>query len=99
MSENNIKYRRQADDLLSVLKVTDSPKIGAWGGRRRNYLREHQHAVYIGMLFSGKPNAYLEKINRQTEAMLFQSIKQFSAVHGVTERLKQKSDALGAPHE
>ena len=94
MSENNIKYRRQGDDLLPELKVTDSPKIGAWGEHRRKYLREHQHAVYIGMLFSGKQNAHLEK-NRQAEAMFFQSYKQFSAVEGVTEGLKAKIRCSG----
>ena len=94
MSENNIKYRQHGDYLLPELKVPDSPTIGVWGKRRRKYLREHQHAIYTGMLLSGKLNAHLEEIDRQAETMFSQLVKQFSDAEGVTEGLKAENQML-----
>lgn len=91
MSENNIKYRQHGEYLLPDLEVPESPTIGVWGERRRKYLREHQHAIYTGMLLSGKLNAHLEEIDHQTETMFFQLVKQFSDAEGVTEGLKAEN--------
>ena len=94
MSENNIKYHQQGDYLLPELKVPDSPKISVWGERRRKYLREHQHAIYTGMLLNSKLNAHLEEIDRQAETMFSQLVKQFSNTEGVTEKLKAENQML-----
>ena len=94
MSENNIKYRQQGDYLLPELKIPASPTIGVWGECRRKYLREHQHAIFIGMLLSGKLNAHLEEIDRQAEAMFSLLVKQLSNAEGITEGLKAESQML-----
>ena len=67
MSERTIKHHQQGDYLLPELNAPESPIIGVWGERRRKYLREHQHAIYTGMLLSGKLNAHLEEIDHQCE--------------------------------
>ena len=94
MSENNIKYRQQGDYFLPELNVPDSPKTGVWGECRRKYLREHQHAIYTGMLLSSKLNAHLEEIDRQAETMFSQLVKQFSDAEGETEGLKAENQML-----
>ena len=94
MSENNIKYRQQGDYFLPELNVPDSTKTGVWGECRRKYLREHQRAIYTGMLLSGKLNAHLEEIDRQAETMFSQLVKQFSDAEGVTEGLKAENQML-----
>ena len=94
MSENNITYFKCGDYLLPDVSATESPRIGVWGERRRKYLREHQHAIYTGMLLSGKLNTHLEEIDRQAETMFSQLVKQFSDDEGVTEGLKAENQML-----
>ena len=64
--------------------------IGIWGQRHCNYLREHKHAIYSGLLISGKLNTYLRNIDRQAEAMLSHLVKQMTMQEGITEELKAK---------
>ena len=62
--------------------------IGIWGQRHCNYLHEHKHAVYSGLLISGKLDSYLRDIDRQAEALFSQLVKQMAAQEGITEQLK-----------
>lgn len=94
MSENKTTYVKCGEYLLPKLSVPESPQIGVWGERRRTHLREHQHAIYTGMLLSDKLNAHLEEIDRQAEAMFSLLVKQFSDAEGVTERLKAENQML-----
>ena len=94
MSERNIKYHQQGDYLLPELKIPASPTIVVWGERRRKYLREHQHAIYTGMLLNGKLNAHLEEIDRQAKALFSKLIKQFPDAEGVSEGLKAERQLL-----
>ena len=80
--------------MLPELKIPASPIIVVWGERRRKYLREHQHAIYTGMLLNGKLNAHLEEIDRQANSMFSQLVKQLSDTEGVTEQLKAKNQLL-----
>lgn len=65
--------------------------IGIWGQRHGRYLREHKHAVYSGLLISGKLDSYLREIDQQAEAMLSQVVKQMAAQEGITEKLKDNN--------
>ena len=49
---------------------------GIWGQRHCNYLREHKHAIYSGLLISGKLDGYLREIDQQAEMMFSQLVKQ-----------------------
>ena len=59
----NISYHHEGDYLIPDLIPPESPNIGIWGMRRRDYLRKHHDGLYTGMLLSGKLNAHLEEIS------------------------------------
>ena len=68
--------------------------IGIWGQRHCKYLREHNHAIYSGLLISGKLDSYLQDIDRQAGAMLSRLVKEFSEKEGITEKLKAENQML-----
>ena len=83
-----ITYHREGDYLLPDLTVPDSPNIGVWGMRRRDYLRKHRSGIYTALLLSGKLNAHLEEIDRAADEMFELLIEQNAALEGVTEQMK-----------
>lgn len=87
---NEITYHREGDYLLPDLIPPDSPRIGIWGMRRREFLRKHQGGIYTGLLLSGKLNAHLEEVDRQAEEMLYQMVDRMAHAESVTEQLKAK---------
>jgi len=86
--KTELTYHREGDYLLPDLIPPETPKIGVWGMRRRDYLRKYHDGVYTGMLLSGKLNAHLEEIDRSAYEMLDLMMKQYSVREGVTEQLK-----------
>jgi len=83
-----ITYRREGDYLLPNLIPPESPNIGIWGMRRRDYLRKHKGPIYTAMLLSETLNAHLEEIDRAADEMFDLLMKQHAAREGVTEALK-----------
>ena len=84
-----LKYELVGDYYL--IAGDDEPEqkpIGIWGQRHCNYLREHKHAVYSGLLISGKLDGYLRDIDRQADAIFSQLAKQMAAQEDITETLK-----------
>ena len=81
-------YHREGDYLIPDLTPPPSPQIGVWGLRRKNYLLKYREPIYTAMLLSGKLNAHLEEVDRQTEEMLFRLVDQMVRAEGVTEQLK-----------
>ena len=86
-----ITYHYEGDYLIPDLIPPESPKIGVWGMRRRNYLRKYHDGIYTGMLLSGKLNAHLEEIDRSANEMFDLLMKQYAARGGVTEQLKAEN--------
>ena len=74
--------------LIAGDEEPEHEPIGFWGQRHCNYLREHKHAIYSGLLISGKLNCYLREIDRQAEVMFSRAVKQMAAQEGITEKLK-----------
>lgn len=66
---NELTYRREGDYLLPDLIPPEAPRIGVWGMRRREFLRNHRDGIYTGLLLSGKLNAHLEEIDYSANAM------------------------------
>ncbi len=89
MSE--ITYHREGDYLLPDLIPPGAPRIGAWGMRRRDFLRKHHDGIYTGLLLSGKLNAHLEEIDRSANEMFDLLVKQYAEREGVTEQLKAEN--------
>ena len=87
----NLSYHQEGDYLLPDLLPPESPSIGIWGLRRRNYLRKHHDGIYTGMLLSGKLKAHLEEVDRAANEMLDLLIQQYAAREGVTEELKARN--------
>ena len=83
-----IWYQRHGDYYLPDLEPPESPKVGKFGSLRNTYLREHRRPIHTGMLFSGKLNAHLEKIDRQANEMLDRLVKQYAAAEHISEELK-----------
>lgn len=84
----NISYHHEGDYLIPDLIPPESPNIGIWGMRRRDYLRKHHDGLYTGMLLSGKLNAHLEEIDRAANEMFELLMKQYTDREAVTEELK-----------
>ena len=87
----NTTYHREGDYLLPDLVPPESPKIGVWGMKRRDYLRKNHDGIYTGMLLSGKLNAHLEEIDRSANEMFDLLMKQYTAREGVSEQLKAEN--------
>ena len=77
--------------MIPDLIPPESPQIGIWGMRRREFLRKHHGGIYTGLLFSGKLNAHLEEIDRSANEMFDLLMKQYAESEGVTEKLKAES--------
>ena len=86
--EMRVTYHAEGEYLLPDLVLPESPNIGAWGERRRQYLRKAKRAIYDGMLMQGTLNAHLEETDRQAEELLDRLTKQLAEHEGVTEALK-----------
>lgn len=90
-----LKYELVGDYYL--IAGEDKPEqepIGIWGQRHGKFLREHKHAIYSGLLISGKLDSYLRDIDRQAEAMFSQLVAQIAAQDGITETLKAEDQVL-----
>ena len=85
---NTITYHREGDYLLPDLVPPESPHIGIWGMRRRDYLRKHRNGIYTGMLLTGKLNAHLEEIDRAANEMFDLLVEQYADRESVTEQFK-----------
>lgn len=86
----NLTYHRAGDYLLPNLIPPESPRIGAWGLRRKNYLLKSKDGIYTGLLLSGELNAHLEETDHAAEKMLFQLVETMAEREGITETLKAK---------
>ena len=87
---NEISYHREGDYLLPDLIPPESPRIGIWGTRRKQYLQQYHDGIYTGLLLSGKLNAHLEEIDRAANEMFDLLINQYAERQGVTEELKAR---------
>ena len=83
-----LTYHWEGDYLIPDLIAPESPHIGIWGERRRQFLRKHQWPVHAAMLMNGTLNAHLEAVDSSAEEMLSQLITQLAAREGITESLK-----------
>ena len=93
MSEK-LTYHWEGDYLIPDLIPPESPYIGIWGERRRQYLRTVKRPIYTGMLLSATLNAHLEEIDHSAENMFDQFVTQMAAREGVTEQLKAEDQML-----
>lgn len=87
MSEK-LTYHREGDYLIPNLIAPESPNIGIWGQRRKNYLKKNRSGIYTGMLLSGELNAHLEETDCTASKMAERLIAEIAKREGITEQLK-----------
>ena len=85
---SSLWYELCGDYYVPCLEAPKSPKLGKFGRMRNTFLREHQSAIYTGMLFGGKLKAHLEEIDRQANEMLDRLVWEYAAAEQITEELK-----------
>ena len=83
-----LTYHWEGEYLLPDLIAPESPHIGIWGERRRQFLRKNQRAVYDAMLMRGTLNAHLEEVDRTAGEMFDRLVTQMAEREGITEALK-----------
>ena len=86
-----LTYHCAGDYLLPDLIPPESPRIGAWGLRRKNYLLKSKDGIYTGLLLSGELNAHLEETDRSANEMLARIIESMAEYEGITETLKAEN--------
>ena len=69
-------------------------KIGIWGQRHLDYIKEWRKGFYSELVLSGKLNAYLADINEQAQTMYDRLMKQLIEQEGITEQLKAENQML-----
>ena len=89
--KTELTYHREGEFLIPDLIPPESPKIGVWGMKRRDYLRKHHDGIYTGMLLTGKLNTHLEEIDRSANELFDLLMKQYAAREDVTEKLKAEN--------
>lgn len=85
---NGLWYELCGDYYVPCLEAPESPRVGKFGRLRISFLREHQGAIYTGMLFSGKLNAHLEEIDRQANEMLDRLVWEYTSAEQISEERK-----------
>ncbi len=87
------RYERQGDYILPCLTVPpeEEKQIGVFGQRHLRYLREYRKVTYTNLLTSGRLNAYLAEIDRQTQERFERLIEQMKQAQGITEQLKAEN--------
>ena len=86
-----ITYHQEGDYLIPDLVPPESPRIGIWGERRRQFLRRHRKPLYSGMLMSGTLNAHLEEVDREAERLFDRLTEEMAKRDGITEPLKAEN--------
>ena len=83
-----LTYHWEGEYLIPDLIAQESPHIGIWGERKRQFLRKHQRLVYDAMLMSGTLNAHLEEVDCAAEEMMDRLMTQMAEREGITEAMK-----------
>ena len=83
-----ITNHHEGDYLIPDLVPPESPHIGIWGERRRQFLRRHRKPLYSGMLMSGTLNVHLEEIDR--EAGQLEWVRRMNAIRLTAEEIVRK---------
>lgn len=85
-------YRQEGDYLLPNLKLPpqDARPLGKYGRMHLRYLRKHHHAVYTGLLLSGKLDAHLHEVDERATAQVNEIVTAMAKADGTDEALKAR---------
>ena len=86
--KNGLWYKLEGDYYVPCVTVPEVKQTGIWGERRRHFLKDHQKALYIGMMLDDTLEAHLQEINTSAEQMFDQLVRAMAEDENVTEQLK-----------
>ena len=94
--KSEITYTRQGDYLLPDLKLPEQPKvkIGIWGRRHEQYIKQYHKIRYFNLLTGCKLTAYLADIDKDATEMFDRLVEQLAKQEGITEQIKSKDQML-----
>ena len=95
--QNGGTYRKVGDYYIPNITVPPEEKdirIGIWGMRYKNYLKENKRVTFTIMQMNGTLWQHLADIDKQAEEMFNQFIKDMAKAEGVTEQLKAENQML-----
>ena len=81
-------YHLEGDYLLPNLETPESPAIGIWGERRRQYLQASQKALYTATLLGDTLNAHLAEVDKSASELFERLVEQLKRRDDITEELK-----------
>ena len=69
------------------------PRVGIWGQRHYNYLKNSNPTVVNVMRMKGTLEQYLTDLDRDAQEMFELLIKQYAELKGITEEFKAENQA------
>ena len=81
-------YRNDGDYLLPNVAAPEQPAFGTFGQRHYAYIRKHDKMLFSSLWLSGKLNAYIENIDRQSDELFSRLVRDLEKNENVAERLK-----------
>lgn len=87
-----LTYTQVGDYLLPNLVMDPQPEgdIGAWGRRRKRYLKERRDGTYTAMVLKGTLTQHLIDADKAARDMMDTLLRQMAQAEGVTEELKRR---------
>lgn len=84
-----ISYTLVGDVYIPNLVSTDTNyKIGYWGRKHKEYIKQYKPAFYTTLLTQCKLNSYLHDVDVRAAEMYDTLVKQLAKQESVTEKLK-----------
>ena len=84
-----ISYTLVGDVYIPNLVSTDTNyKIGYWGRKHKEYIKQYKPAFYTTLLTQCKLNSYLHDVDVRATEMYDTLVKQLAEKENVTEELK-----------
>ena len=90
-----ISYALVGDVYIPNLVSTDTNyKIGYWGRKHKEYIKQYKPAFYTTLLTQCKLNSYLHDVDVRATEMYDTLVKKLAKQEGITEKLKTENQML-----
>ena len=92
-----ITYTKVGDYYLPDLTLPpeeETRPIGIWGKRRKQYLMNHNKALFTIMSMDDTLHTHLADINEHAEDMFLRLVNDMAKAEGITEQLKADNQML-----
>lgn len=92
-----ITYTKVGDYYLPDLTLPpeeDTRPIGTWGKRRKQFLMNHNKALFTIMSTNNTLHTHLADINEHAEEIFLRLVNDMAKAEGITEQLKTENQML-----